>query len=300
MQRLNKLIMNWLGFSRTEANGFIVLLPLMLLIIFSEPLSRWWLSTRPNDFTSDKKFLDSLVAVHKEEMVKTKDSLRSAKFHTDFFAFDPNEVSEGDLRKLGFSKNLAKRIVSYRQKGGVFRVKRDLMKMYSMDSTLYHQLYGYIMLPEVFENKRKPDEPVYSKRENVAFDLNKADTVQLKSVYGIGTVLALRIVKFRDGLGGFINPSQLAEVYGLDSTTVNKLSKASFIDGDFQPRKLNVNTIDEKTLVTHPYIKKSLARAILAYRFQHGTFTTVEDLRKIALIPPREAERIIPYLKVTD
>jgi competence protein ComEA len=300
-QRLHRLIMNWLGFSRTEANGFIILLPLMIILIFSEPVYRSWRSNQPVDFSEDKKFLDSLVANHRESVRKTKDSVQTAKYSFERFAFNPNKVSEKDLQRLGFSKHLSMRIVNYREKGGVFRVKRDLMKIYGMDSTLNHLLYNYIALPDELELKPKTDERKYgNKKEFITFDINKADTAQLKTIYGIGPALASRILKFRDGLGGFVSKAQVAEVYGLDSAVVNRLNKASYIEGEFQPRKLNVNTTDEKTLASHPYIRKSWAKAILAYRFQHGTFTSVEDLRKIAVIPPPEAERIIPYLKVTD
>ena len=130
--------------------------------------------------------------------------------------------------------------------------------------------------------------------------MNKADTAQLKKIHGIGDVLASRIVNFRDGLGGFIDPAQISEVYGLDSAVVHRLKRASYIEENFEPRKLNINTVDEKNLVSHPYIKRSFAKAILAYRFQHGNFKDVRDLTKVALIPAHEADRLIPYLKVED
>ena len=301
MQRIKAFLANWLGFSRTEVNGFLVLIPVLIALIASEPVYRSWLANQEKDFSNDKKILDSLTA-HWENSQKLKNEAEENSFTAVRFDFNPNTTSETDLQKLGFSKNLSRRIANYRQKGGVFRIKRDLMKIYGMDSTLYHQLYAHILLPEnITENKI--ESVAYTEKQKITFvpfDINKADTAQLKRIRGIGNVLASRIVNFRDGLGGFIDPAQIAEVYGLDSAVVQRLTEASYVEKNFEPRKLNINTLDEKSLVSHPYIKKSFARAILAYRFQHGNFTDVRDLTKIAVIPAHEAERLIPYLKVED
>jgi DNA uptake protein ComE-like DNA-binding protein len=61
-----------------------------------------------------------------------------------------------------------------------------------------------------------------------------------------------------------------------------------------------MNVASEKEFSAHPYIKKAMANAIIAYRFQHGNFDRVEDLRKIAMIKQADIDRILPYLKVID
>jgi DNA uptake protein ComE-like DNA-binding protein len=299
MEKLRKIIINWLGFSRTEANGFLILVPLMILLIVSEPAYRWFQGSHQFDTSADAQRLDSLMAVMKTDAEKKE--VASAK-PDSVFAFDPNKIAASEFRVLGFSENLSNRIANYRQKGGVFRIKRDLLKIYGMDTTLYHQLFAYILLPEAIDEIKKDDraDRKPEKKAFANFDINKADTAQLKSIYGIGNVLAVRIVNFRNGLGGFIAQEQFAEVYGLDSLVATRLKEASYIEKNFEPRKININTSDEKTLLVHPYIKKSVAKAILAYRFQHGEFADVRDLLKIAIIPPQLAERLIPYLKVKD
>jgi competence protein ComEA len=306
MQRLRVFLANWLGFSRTEVNGFLVLIPVLILLVMSEPAYRSWLAHQEKDFSRDQKLLDSLTA-HWGSKDDKKHAVEKNILVTSLFDFNPNTASETELLNLGFPKNLSTRIANYRQKGGVFRIKRDLLKIYGMDSTLYDQLYTHILLPDELVpdklSENKIESVAYTERQKntfVPFDINKADTAQLKRINGIGNVLATRIVSFRDGLGGFIDPAQISEVYGLDSAVVQKLKRASYIEDNFEPRKLNINTVDEKSLVSHPYIKKSIAKAILAYRFQHGNFKDVRDLTKVALIPSHEAERLIPYLKVED
>jgi competence protein ComEA len=301
MERIRRFIRNWLGFSRTETNGFLIFLPILFLLIIATPLYRATLQPKGVS-KQDEKYLDSLVRQW-DLALKSQDTLS-----TQLFTFNPNTVSQDELAKLGFDKRLTTRIAGYRSKGGVFRVKADLMKMYGMDSSLYEHLYAYIDLPEVWNKKEKKQAIAVqyvaatsrTKVEKKKFDLNLADTMQLKKIYGIGNSLSLRIIKFRDALGGFVSQDQLKDVYGLDSAVVRRLSESTFIIENFQPAKININTADEKTLASHPYIKKNFAKAIIAFRFQHGNFNDTNDITKITAIPPHQAERIVPYLTVTD
>lgn len=298
METIRKWIRNTFGFSGRETNGFIILLPLMVIIVLTQPAYRWWISNRSEDFSQERKHLDSLILV----LPQTAGMSENTKKQASLFFFNPNKASVADLQKLGFAENLSTRIASYRQKGGVFRVKSDLLKIYGIDSTLYHQLYPYIQLPERNEKEDSGVKPQISQHKAIlpSFDLNVADTAQLMSVYGIGPALAARIIKFRNALGGFIKPEQLTEVYGLDTTVVHRLFQKSFIHENFLPRKININTADEKELSAHPYIRKPLAKAMVAYRFQHGDYREVNDFRKLTLIKPADADRLIPYLRTSD
>lgn len=298
MDTIRQWVRNFFGFSGREVNGFLVLVPLLLITISSEPLYQWYLSTREVDFSKDARMLDSLVAlIEKPRTVKNSplDSL---------FEFNPNTTSVDLMVSLGMSNHLSTRIATYRRKGGTFRVKSDLLKIYGVDSALYLRLYPYITLPEkriAINEKQHPKQSTQSpKNQFTRFDINTADTTQLKSVYGIGTKLAGRIVKFRDGLGGFVEMRQLREVFGLDSATVEQLIKKSFITEDFTPRKINVNTANEPELSAHPYIRKSRAKAIVGWRFQHGSFVTFNDLEKVAQLTKDDIRKISPYLKLND
>lgn len=299
MNFIRKWIRNFFGFSGREINGFIILLPLMLIIIMAEPLYHLWVSNKPLDFSTETRILDSLKTKWESTRVVQENGQKISLFN-----FDPNKASIEELRDLGFSENLSTRIANYRQKGGQFRVKSDLLKIYGIDSSFYHQLYSHILLPERNDRNFAPtDSSVVKHKRNdllVSFDLNAADSTQLKSVYGIGSALASRIIRFRSGLGGFTKREQLNEVYGLDSTVVHRLLKVSFIAEDFVPEKININVASEKLLSAHPYIKRNMASAIVAYRFQHGNFHSVDDLRKVSILKPEDVDKIMPYLKVTE
>src|SRR5690606_40943919 len=52
----------------------------------------------------------------------------------------------------------------------------------------------------------------------LALDINRCTAGELVALPGIGPVLAERIIKYRNLLGGFVDKWQLVEVYGLDSS----------------------------------------------------------------------------------
>jgi len=294
-------VKNFFGLSRAQSNGIVVLLPLLGIIMFSEPLWHAYVSGREEDYASSRAKLDSLiedwsdeVEIEDQEAVSDRPSIRLS-------SFDPNTEPLDKLRELGFSAALSLRLIHYREKGGKFIVKKDLLKIYGMDSAFFEQLHPYIDLPEKIEAKPEIVERPSLKRLPVAkFDINLADTSQLKRVYGIGSRLSQRIVKYRDALGGFIAIDQLKEVYGLDTAVVNRLVRMSFLEEDFEPRKININQADEAEMAVHPYLRMAVARAIVTYRFQHGEFESLDDLRKIHALDDQTIQKITPYLTVED
>jgi competence protein ComEA len=302
MDMIKRLIRDVFGFSGREINGFLILVPLSVLLVSIAPIYTGWLARQENDLTQNTKYLDSLVVILDAQKKSTRDSVRIrslAKSQRKLFSFDPNTISVSGLISLGFSEHLSTRIASYRSAGGEFSAKSDLLKIYGMDTTFYKRLYPYIELPEKVEKKEKPLQ-ITGRKEHVTLDLNTADSVQLSTVRGIGPKLAARILKFRNSLGGFIKHEQLNEVYGLDSTVIREVSKAFFIQQDFVPEKINVNTASEGQLSAHPYIRSKIAKAIMTYRFQHQSFSSVEEIRNLNVVKPEQAERLIPYLKIFD
>jgi competence protein ComEA len=302
--RLQRLISNFFGFSRAQTNGFMVLLPLIGILIFSEPLYRWWKSRTPRDFSQEKVMLDSLIAHWQPNEINT--ITEEGEQPLKRFTFDPNQATVEELLSLGFSPGLSNRLINYRNKGGSFRVKTDLLKLYGMDSAFYFSVAPYIQLPEKMkypEKREVVENKIVQKKEftpsaPVRFDLNQADTTLLKSVYGIGSKLSARIVQHRLLLGGFITADQLYTIYGLDSAVIDRLVSVSFIHGDFQPRTINLNEATAEELAAHPYISKRMATAMITYRFQHGKYTSIDDLRNILQLNETQLNAIRPYITV--
>jgi len=298
VKSLRHHIRSFFGFSRAQTNGFVALLMIVSIALFSKPIYHSWVSSRPIDFSTEQKTLDSLTKqwrIQQEEEVNQ--SSQGDDIAIALFEFNPNTASADELKALGFSQRSVKGLINYRAKGGEFRIKADVKKLYGMDSAFYKTLVPYIQLPDkiVYEKKTTP----YSiERKFTIFNLNEADTTQFQGVYGIGPVLAKRIIKYREGLGGFVSNEQLKEVYGLDSAVINKLFKASFLAEDFIPRRININTADESVFSAHPYFSKKIAKTIVTYRFQHGKFQSVDDLRRIETLDKKVLDRVYPYLTI--
>ena len=297
VKNIKNKIGTFFGFSRAQTNGFVALLIILSIVIFSEPVYHAWISNRPIDFSTESKTLDSLTVLWQAEpVIRKKADIPTDKHNrVKLFAFNPNTATKDDLQVLGFSDRLMKGLLNYRAKGGEFRVKSDLKKLYGMDTTFFKRLLPFIQLPERIAYEKPTPE---LKKKPSLFNLNLADSSQFQQIYGIGPVLAKRIVKYRDRLGGFVRQDQLFEVYGLDSIVVEQILKVSFLPANESPKKLNINAADEKMLSSHPYFSKKIARAIVTYRFQHGNYQSVDDLRRINLIDENTMIKIFPYLTI--
>jgi len=127
-------------------------------------------------------------------------------------------------------------------------------------------------------------------------DLNLSDSSALVALPGIGPVLSVRIIKYRNLLGGFVSVEQLKEVYGLPAETYDLICKRVFADS-LSIRKINVNDAKYKDLARHPYFKKNEVEAILKYRQLSGRINGLEDMMKNHLISEETCRKIKAYLE---
>lgn len=111
-------------------------------------------------------------------------------------------------------------------------------------------------------------------------------------------MLAARIIKRRNELGGYINKNQLSEIYGLKPEVITQIESFVYIDHLFSPNKININTATYEVLKKHPYINHALANAIVSYRQQHGNYKKIEDVRKIHLVTAELYSKIAPYISI--
>lgn len=125
---------------------------------------------------------------------------------------------------------------------------------------------------------------------------SEADSITLQIVPGIGQATAGRIIKYRENLGGFYQKSQLLEVYGVKEETSQALW--DFFDFDGQVfRKIPINSASLEELSGHPYISYGEAKVLIAFRNQHGKYSSAEDLLKVKIFKSKWVEKIKPYLQ---
>lgn len=269
-----------------ETNAFLILIPLIFLMLFGSSLYRTIVGIEP---MPDIDRTDSLMAILALNTKRVESKADSVVFHP----FDPNKATEESLVSLGLRPLIAKRIASYREKGGRFKAPEDVLKIYGMDTAWFETAKPWMRF-EVVQHESKPQ--VYPKKTFTKEDINAADTLALQDVYGIGPALARRIVKFRDRLGGFHSLQQLHDVYGLDSTVVGRVARQFDVKPGFEPRRINLRDATLEELSAHPYISRRQAQAIIAFRFQH----TIDSLGQLRLLPQLDDSwliKIAPYLQ---
>ncbi len=211
----------------------------------------------------------------------------------DPFNFDPNTADELTLRKLGISEKVARVILNYREKGGRFRKKEDLAKIYSLPEADYQRLEPFIQI-DPGQTAAKTAQPTATFAA-VLIDINKASAEDWQRLRGVGATTAGRIVAYREKLGGFASVEQVGETFGLPDSTFQHIKSQLNFSPIFKPLAMNAAGIDE--LDAHPYLSRKEATAIAAYRANHGDFKNLEDVKKVKALSLKTLEKIKPYLE---
>ncbi|MDA0778405.1 MAG: helix-hairpin-helix domain-containing protein [Bacteroidetes bacterium] len=194
---------------------------------------------------------------------------------------------------------MAKNIVNFSQKGGVFRTKADVKKMYSITDDEYLKLEPYITL-NVSSNLPKsfaaPDKiKVGREYKNQSISINTATQVELEKLRGIGPSYAAKILRYKGYYGGVYDPQQLYEIKGLDSILVLSILPYLVFDSNVITR-LEVNKANAAELAKHPYISYKEASAIVNFREQHGRFNQISEVKELHIFKGKDVNRLIPYL----
>ncbi|MCL2561216.1 MAG: helix-hairpin-helix domain-containing protein [Rikenellaceae bacterium] len=204
--------------------------------------------------------------------------------------FDPNTLDAGGFEALGFSQAQAAAIVRYRTSIGGFRTPDDFERSYVVSEQMFERLRPHIKIsrPEL----RKIPEPTL-------IELNTADSARLRTVSGIGEVLVVRVLSYRERLGGFMCAEQLREIQGMTPENFERIRQQIFVDSS-AVRKININFAPHAELAEvlgrHPYISAEELRKLLSSRQLKGGWKTIEDMVVENIITQRQAERLAPYL----
>lgn len=225
------------------------------------------------------------------------------------FNFNPNNLPDEKWKELGFDSKQIKIIKNYEAKGGKFRKKEDLKKIYGISASEYAILEPFIQIPETAkpdwkkENEDKSTEKKESKtytksqKNTEIIEINSADTTEFKKLKGIGVYYAKKIIAYREKLGGFYKKEQLLEVYGMDSARYSGFSDFVKVNS-YLIKTINVNKASFEDMKAHPYIRYNIALSLVNYRQVHGNFATVADIKKSVLVTDKVYEKLSPYISV--
>ncbi|TDO21988.1 ComEA family DNA-binding protein [Pedobacter duraquae] len=291
---MRKWLNKYFVVSRTEFNGLTILWVLIVIVTLLPAVLSWLLPEKKDNYKTENIVADSDILLKRTMMWKHKNTISRMKDDGELFKFDPNTLNAAGWERLGLSPKQAAAILNYRAKGGKFRVAEDVKKMYTIKPSLYARISPYIQIetiePGISKSYRKHHVEILR-----VIELNSADTTELVEINGVGSTFAKRIFKYREQLGGFYTKQQLKEVFGLDSLKYQEISEQVKVDPAYL-RKIMINTISLELLKNHPYLKYKQANAIIQYRKQHGNYSNIADLNKVAILSTETIDKIAPYL----
>jgi len=316
---MKQFIRDYLTFNKRERNGLFVLFSIITLLIIYLNISDKFIEPKKVDFSKFEKEIeifntsaqlinDSVTQANEnknryrkevpEQPVVVENSESVENTQPEYFNFDPNNLTVDEWQRLGLTDKQIQTIKNYEAKGGKFRHKEDVKKMYCISEKLYMSLEPYIQIPiekKVFPKyEAAKSEPKNSSSARIVVELNTADSAQLTMVKGIGAFYAKTIIKYRNSLGGFVAKVQLMEMWKFDFDKFEEIEKFIRVDAS-KVKKLNINTCTAEEL-KHPYFNWNIANAIFSYRNKHGKYKNLEEIKKTDLVDDETYRKIVPYL----
>ena len=140
---LKKYIRKYFGFSESETNGFLIFIPLVVFILLLTSIVKDYFLHKSDEADPVEERLFSEWITESEQKIISSDT-----FQIDIhdFNFNPNLASIEELVELGFKEKIAERIENYRNKGGKFYKKEDLLKIYGINDFRVKELWDYIKI----------------------------------------------------------------------------------------------------------------------------------------------------------
>ncbi|MFR9533607.1 MAG: helix-hairpin-helix domain-containing protein [Rikenellaceae bacterium] len=185
------------------------------------------------------------------------------------------------------SRRQADAFVRWRDLSGIYNMN-ELRDCYVVSDSVAAALEPYIIFTP-------PASKSDGEAKNSLVDLNKADSAELRGVYGIGEKSVEAILNFRRALGGFYSVEQLSELKVVTESNFEKIIQQILCDS-CDISKIDVNFASAKTIKGHPYITDKALRRLLKIRELKGGWSTIKEMTDDKIFSEEEATRVRPYL----
>ena len=279
-------IKNYLSVTKTEWNGLVILVVLIVAVLLWPHLYRRFHQPQKVNFNKLNLAVAELKRAGVTGDIAEEENDSTRKSTAQLFKFNPNNLPVASWKKLGLSDRQIKGIKNYEAKGGRFYTKADVKKMYTLSAEDYTHLEPYISLPTENTRETKP---------LIIVELNTADSAMLTKLKGIGPAFARRIVQYRKRLGGFHSKQQLKEVFGIDDMHYRDI-QGQFTLNARKLKKININKAEYDDLKNFPYLSYKQMNAIVQYRKQHGDYEAFDELSNVAILDEAVLGKIKPYI----
>ena len=258
-----------------------------------------------------------------------KNRFTKSKIDTVLAAFDPNDLTQTDWHKYGFTPKQAEVIMKYKAMlGGKFESKEQIRKCYVINDEAYAMLSPYLLLPE----KAKSDVRLGKQqtRKNVAYtrfnpnDYSENDWIKI----GFSKKQAETILKYKRIVGNeFTSLEQLSKCYvisdekfqemkpyitlpekspayrsnqAVSNTTATETSSVAATKEQKQVvalEKFDPNKLDKEGWMKIGFTEKQ-ANTIMKYRYSlGGRFADAATLQKCYVISDAKFKEMEPYLE---
>jgi len=233
------------------------------------------------------------------------DSLKQEKldYVPKIYPFNPNFITDYKGYKLGMSVPEIDRLLAFRKQNKYVNSAKEFQAVTKVSDSLLNAISPYFKFPDWVNNKKefaaykKYDNTAFAKKEKmVVIDINQATQEDLIKIYGIGEAISLRILKFKESLGGFVSMEQMNDVWGLSPEVIENLNTHFKISATPTVKKIDINNASIKELSLFPYFKYPISKNIVTFRSMNGDIKNIEDLTKIKGLSIEKAKIIALYL----
>lgn len=287
-------IKSFFKYSRQQRTGVF----LLFIIIIALQLAYFFV-----DFSSFSK-----ESPEKEKWLSLQsqiDSLKQEKldYVPKIYPFNPNFITDYKGYKLGMSVPEIDRLLAFRKQNKYVNSAKEFQAVTKVSDSLLNVISPYFKFPDWVNNKKEfrdykkyPNTAFTKKEKIVIIDINQATQEDLIKIYGIGEAISLRILKFKESLGGFVSMEQMNDVWGLSPEVIENLNTHFKISATPTVRKIDINNASIKELSLFPYFKYPISKNIVTFRSMNGDIKNIEDLTKIKGLSIEKAKIIALYL----
>ena len=289
-----KTISSYFKFQRNQRFAILFLFGIIIIL----QLSYFFV-----DFNSDAK-----VSPEKEKWLSLQSQIDSMKqekldYVPKIYPYNPNFITDYKGYKLGMSVVEIDRLLAFRKGNKYVNSPKEFQDVTRISDSLLNVIAPFFKFPdwvnkkkEYKEYKNYPNTAFAKKEKIVIIDINQASQEDLIKIFGIGAAISLRILKFKESLGGFVSMEQMKDVWGLSPEVIENLNSHFKVLVPPNIKKIDINNASIKELSQFPYFNYQLARQIVTFRSMNGDIKNSEDLTKIKGLSIDKANIIVLYL----
>lgn len=270
----------------------------------------------------------ALLVPHKKDIVGKASPLTIPTLH--LFTFDPNTIDSANAIHLGIPLKQVNTLMHYREKGGRFYKKEDILKLYGLDPVIAHQLIPFIELTSseskwgsytnsdkgnnfksnyddahkyktnnYKENNYGPWIKMKKGSASWTIDINEAGAIEWHDKTKLPMNIVHQIINYKNHLGGFTHPLQLKKVYGLADTAFQNLCPHLVVQKNFKPL-LNSSTMNFAQWKSLGIFEDQQLYEILKLRKQQGGHVSWRELVILFDLPEKQALWLKSQIIISD